>query len=241
MNGDIIEALEESIKSDQEIEDARNKKINFAKQFCQPDKLVFDVGANIGEKTELFLSCGSNVLCIEPQPDCVNQLKQKFVMDTHVTIEAVGLSDKPGTLDMQICSEANTISTFSEEWKTGRFSKYSWDKVIPITITTLDALIDNYGMPTYCKIDVEGFEYQVIMGLSKPIPYISFEFAIEMKKAAFNCIDYLLKSGYSEFNIAIGENPELFFPEWVTSKRIVTCLLNSKDTLFWGDIYARFG
>jgi len=237
MSNGVIEALEKSMRRAQGIPDAI---MDFVKQFCQPGKLVFDVGANIGEKTKLFLACGANVICIEPQPDCVTQLERRFAGSMHVIIEAVGLSDKQGMLDMQICSQANTISTFSEKWKTGRFSAYSWDKIISVNVTTLDALIDKYGIPTYCKIDVEGFEYQVIKGLSKPIPYLSFEFTTETKEAAFDCITYLLKLGYSGFNIAIGENPALLFPKWTTSQKVIDYLINSEDPLFWGDIYAQF-
>ena len=43
-------------------------------------------------------------------------------------------------------------------------------------LTTLDALIELHGKPDFIKIDVEGFEVDVLGGLSSAIPLLSFEF-----------------------------------------------------------------
>ena len=40
-------------------------------QFLQPGDLVFDVGAHVGNKTEIYRSYGARVVCVEPQPGCV--------------------------------------------------------------------------------------------------------------------------------------------------------------------------
>ena len=37
--------------------------------FVRPGHVVFDIGANVGAKTGLYLSCGARVVCVEPQPD----------------------------------------------------------------------------------------------------------------------------------------------------------------------------
>lgn len=48
-----------------------NKKQNhFILDFIDEGDFVFDVGANIGGKTDIFRRKGARVLCIEPQPDC---------------------------------------------------------------------------------------------------------------------------------------------------------------------------
>ena len=54
-----------------------------------------------------------------------------------------------------------------------------WADHAVVPVTTLDALIDRYGLPAFCKIDVEGFEEAVVRGLSRPIPSVSFEFTPE--------------------------------------------------------------
>jgi len=47
-------------------------------QIIKENDLVYDVGANIGKKTAMLLSCGAKVIAIEPQPLCINKLKSKY-------------------------------------------------------------------------------------------------------------------------------------------------------------------
>lgn len=217
------------------------QKREFTQSFFQKGDIVFDVGANVGDKAEIFLSCGAQkVICIEPQPDCAASLKQRFLGNPNVVIEGIGLSEKAGTMNLHVCSTANTISTFSEEWKQGRFSNYTWDKTIPVKVNTLDALIEKYGVPTYCKIDVEGFEYNVLKGLTKRMPlYISFEFAKEMIGSAKQCITHMKQLGYERFNFAIGEEPQLYFSEWLSEQAMISFLETSEDTWLWGEVYGQ--
>src|SRR3954471_20046 len=53
-------------------------RIAFYRQFIKPGNLVFDVGANVGNRVEVFLKCGAKVIAVEPQPNCVDILKGKF-------------------------------------------------------------------------------------------------------------------------------------------------------------------
>jgi FkbM family methyltransferase len=101
-------------------------KIN-SKYILDTDDLVFDVGAHNGDKTESYLKCGANVVCFEPQNECVANLKRRFLDNNHVHIEHKGLSDQEGKLQLSICTSDPYISTFSERWKTGRFISYNWD------------------------------------------------------------------------------------------------------------------
>jgi FkbM family methyltransferase len=46
-------------------------------------------------------------------------------------------------------------------------------------MTTMDTLISLYGKPDYCKIDVEGFEINVLKGLNIPLNLVSFEYHLD--------------------------------------------------------------
>ena len=111
-------------------------------------------------------------------------------------------------------------------------------KIIPVT--TLDNLIDEFGMPIFCKIDVEGFELQVLKGLSFPIKYISFEFTREFFDDMKLCINYLLSLGYKQFNCSFKEFAKMYLESWNKADVLCQKLELLDDSLLWGDIYAKF-
>jgi FkbM family methyltransferase len=218
----------------------------FFKGLIKPGALVFDVGANNGQKSVLFNACGARIVCIEPQPDCCNKLRSLFKNNKDIVIEQIGLAEKPGSLTLSICSDSNAISTFSKEWQTNsRFSRgYTWDKTINVEITTLDNLIAKYGLPDYCKIDVENFEYEVVAGLSQPIPLISLEFAMETFHNTEKCLAHLKKLGYKEFNFIVEENASFFLNKWISADELIAeikkqTVSHALKSLLWGDIFAR--
>src|SRR5438105_4640644 len=51
---------------------------SFFSQFIKASDICFDIGANTGHKADIFLSLGTHVVCIEPQPACINILKRKY-------------------------------------------------------------------------------------------------------------------------------------------------------------------
>ena len=75
-------------------------------------------------------------------------------------------------------------------------------------------------MIVFCKIDVEGFKYPALKGLTKPIPYISFEFTRGFFYNAKKCINHLLLIDHAEFNYSIGESYQLLFSSWITPKEL---------------------
>ena len=152
----------------------RRKQRAFYSNILDRGDLCFDIGANNGARTDIFLSIGARVVCVEPQPQCVERLTNKYFTNKRVVIVPKGLSESPSIMPLSICQKAETLSTFSDKWKTGRFRDFKWDQTVNITMTTLDNLIDEFGIPKFCKIDVEGFEYPVLMGLTLPIPIVSF-------------------------------------------------------------------
>ncbi len=215
---------------------------NFIGQFVNRGDLVFDVGANQGLKTDLYLSIGAKVICFEPQPHCVEILNQKYQNHQNVAIVNKGLAAKSGQLELSICDRANVLSTFSEQWKTGRFANQKWEKKVTVEVTTLGEMIQTWGLPQFCKIDVEGFEHQVLQGLSQPIPYLSFEFTIEFIDNAKKSIQHLVSLGYNLFNFTQEDQSKLTISEWVSETQLFDSI-ESKSThqkSLWGNIYAKY-
>jgi FkbM family methyltransferase len=217
----------------------------FYSNFVSPGTLCFDVGANVGNRVKIFLSLGARVVAVEPQEQCVKVLRHLYGKNRRLALVKKALGAKEGQAEIKI-SNANTISSMSPEWinavrKSGRFSNYGWDTVAIVEVTTLDRLIEQYGIPSFVKIDVEGFEYEVVKGLSRPVKALSLEFTPEFIESTYNCIDHLRGLGKISLNYSRGESMQLALHEWVGVDEMMGFLSRFKDDhVIFGDVYVRF-
>jgi FkbM family methyltransferase len=204
-------------------------------------KLIFDIGANNGNTVEFYKNISEKVVCFEPNLDLVKGLKKRFEND-NVIVDDRGLSDQVGEKKFMI-SNANTISTFSESWvNDSRFSKsYNWDQSIIVKTTTLDSIIEEYGIPDFVKIDVEGYEYEVLKGLTKLLSEttFAFEWAEEQYPTILLTIEHLKKIGYSQYGFTYKDEPtigeKIEFGSWDTLD--IHSNINPQRKDKWGMIY----
>ena len=217
----------------------RNKSHDVLKLLNSGD-LFFDIGAHLGEKSKKILNKNLKIVMLEPLPQCVKQLKENFRNNKNVEILEKAVGRTSGNMTLEVNSKMPTISTMAKHWKIGRFSDQKWDQKISVEVITLDHLIKIYGLPNYIKIDVEGFELNVLLGLSQKAGIISFEFTSEFLDQSFKCLSHLKKIGYNEFNFSIGESRKFFF-EWSNADNLILNLKNEskKNKLLWGDIYCK--
>jgi len=103
----------------------------------------------------------------------------------------------------------------------------------------LDQLIAEHGLPAFCKIDVEGYELEVLKGLSQPIPALSFEYVPACLELARDCVTYLARLGPYRFNGSVGEAQRLRSEEWLDAAPLLEWLAAVARTGRSGDIYAR--
>ncbi len=216
------------------------KKSHDVVKLLRSGDLFFDIGAHLGDKSKQFLDKKLQAVMVEPLPKCVEELKLRFQNEKNIKIIQKAVGKEAGNLNLEVNSKMPTTSTMAEHWKKGRFSNEKWDKKILVDVTTLDILIKEYGIPDYIKIDVEGFEFDVLQGLSKKAGIISFEFTSEFLDQSIKCLNYLKKINYNEFNFSIGERRK-FFADWLTIDELIKNLKNEidKDKLLWGDVYCR--
>jgi hypothetical protein len=122
--------------------------------------------------------------------------------------------------------------------KTDGFGWVEWNRRQRVAITTLDMLIEEYGEPAFCKIDVEGYELQVLKGLTRAIKAISLEYTPAVIDIALGCVDYLDGLGKYEFNWARAESMTLQ-GAWVSGQEIAKHLRGIPREGKSGDVYAR--
>lgn len=171
-------------------------------------ELVFDIGANIGAFSEKILSFNENckIILIEPNDDLKKTLEDKFI-GKNVEILNFIVSEKSNEIIKFHISNADKISTASVDWiLNSRFSNnYEWNKVVKKLSINLEDLIKKYGNPDLIKIDVEGYEYEVIKGLVSKQKEICFEWAEEKYEDINKTCEYLEKIGYDQFGFIYGD------------------------------------
>jgi FkbM family methyltransferase len=229
----------------------RKKLLKFYSRFIKKDDLCFDIGANFGWRTDIFLRLGARVVAVDPQEACIKELQKKYGGNDKVILIQKAISDKGGEEELMI-SDSHTISSMSMEWMDSIKSSdmffvatnaFKWQKSVKVQTITLNQLIRDYGKPSFCKIDVEGYEYKVLKGLSEPIDTVSFEFTPTQTfiPSAINIIGHLASIGEVKFNYSFGESVLLALNEWVGPDEISDILLSMLNkTHISGDIYAKF-
>lgn len=216
----------------------------FYAQFLGRGDLAFDVGANMGNRVDVFVKLGAQVVAVEPQASCQAALTRRYGDHPRVHLVDAGLGPEVGQRVLYVGSE-HTLTTMSPDWidatrRSGRFAAYSWAEQGTVAVTTLDRLIDKYGTPRFCKIDVEGFEVEVLKGLSRPLQVVSLEFAAEFLDRTTQALTMLSRLGARSFNLSHGESYVLALPGWVDFATLQAELASMADPLAFGDVYVRF-
>jgi len=147
-----------------------------------------------------------------------------------------------GEAELLVCEYNPGLTTLSEAWmKQSRYAgEYDWTRKGRIPVTTLDALIAQVGVPRFCKIDVEGFEEQVLKGLTRPIPFLAFEFRAEMRDEVGHCLDRIQAVAPASFNCTIDDATAMLAPTWISAAELKQKLSAIADPGLWGDIYVKF-
>jgi FkbM family methyltransferase len=209
--------------------------------------VVFDLGASNGGKAEIFYR-HSRVVCLEPSPQAADSLRKRFAHCSDLTIIEAAVSDASGwgtLLEFEPGSEYNTLHKgWAQALSQSHTNRFGFSRPAPaekeVRLVTIDQLIAENGRPRYIKLDVEGFEWLAINGMSQHCDLVSAEFNLpEFLTDLENVIAKLELLGNNVgFNAVISEPPVKFeFPQWQSGAEIVRQIRSAG----WGyvELYCR--
>lgn len=234
---------------------ARQKQIDFYRSLLtelRSGDLIFDVGANEGFKTDLFLRMGARVVAIEPDETNQSILRERFVrfrlLRKPLVIVGKAVSDKSARETMWIDGPGSAVNTLSQKWATAlkgnkarhTYGHYGLDFARNKTVetTTLEELMSTHGVPIFIKIDVEGYELNVIRSLQRPVRYLSFEVNLpEFRSEGIQCVELLGRlAATGKFNYAIECEQGLVLDRWLSAdeflRAFAQCTENAVE-VFW--------
>ena len=161
------------------------------------DDLVYDVGMNNGDDTAYYLSLGFRTVSIEANPELVAQAKLRFAREIalgRLIILNVGIADREGELPFWICETNSRWSSFDRAYA-------SWGDSpthqIQVPCTPFETILARYGVPHFCKIDIQGNDLLCLEGF-KPHKVPKF-LSLEALDLNLRSLDILLALGYSLF------------------------------------------
>lgn len=186
--------------------------------------LIFDVGANVGNKSIIFSTISERVLLFEPDLRNIKILKARFENKSNIEIIDYALSSTKGTADYYAIRNDSAYNSLSDKHintvaKTRNIINRK-NKVIKykVKINTLSFFIEMYGKPNYIKIDVEGHEKEVLFGLDQTVPWISFEANLpQFLPETLDIIDYLNVLSQSKYLYNVSINNKMELPNYITS------------------------
>jgi len=141
-------------------------------------KLIYDIGANDGADTAYYLGLGYSVVAIEANPALARRLRERFVKeiaDGRVIVVNTAVMKEDREEVMLYVGEDDTESSLIRSM--AERSGLVRERIV-VKGRSLCSLFGEYGLPWYCKIDIEGYDAQAVMGMAgcggRP-PYISCE------------------------------------------------------------------
>ncbi|MGS1097406.1 FkbM family methyltransferase (plasmid) [Aquamicrobium terrae] len=212
----------------------------FYRQFLSPGDIAFDIGAHVGNRALAMARAGAHVVALEPQAPFHAFLVR--TMPSAVTVLPLAAGPVEGEGSMAVSRRHPTVSSLAPGFgaamarRDASFRNVVWDGEQLVRVTTLDALRKVHGNPAFVKIDVEGYEADVLAGLSHPVPALAFEHLPAAANVTRACVSRLSRLGPYRFNLVSGERPAFLLPAWVEGATILDAAARSGRA---GDIYAR--
>jgi FkbM family methyltransferase len=220
----------------------------FYGEFLGPGDIGFDIGAHVGSRVRAWRRLGARVIAIEPQPDFVRILRLFFGRDREVAILPIAVGARTGRARLALSTATPTVSSMSPDWIESMaadrsFAGIRWDRSVEVEVSTLDDLIAVHGVPAFCKIDVEGFEVDVLAGLTQPLPALSFEYLPPAHDATLTAVDLVERLGAAaggyRYNYAPVETMRFASGHWLDPAELVRLLERFRPLGRSGDVYAR--
>ncbi len=200
--------------------------------FVSRGALVFDLGANVGRVTDALVALGARVVAVEPNPKLAALLRTRHPYK--VTVEQTAVGAETGSAEMQLGIDP-AHSTLSPEWQKLAPTHDRWSGTITVPVTTLDDLIARHGSPAFVKIDVEGLEFDVLTGLTRDVPALSFEYQGAYPENAERCLAQL-GDGW-EYALTQDNGVE-HVVGWGTADAALAYIRTAGPDA-WGDVFAR--
>src|SRR3954452_12146547 len=121
--------------------------------------LIYDVGMHDGADSAYYLRQGYRVVAVEANPVFADRARQLFAREVQqgsLTILNVGIASDDGTATFWICDDHTDWSSFDRGMASRESARHH---SIEVPLRSFDVILQEHGVPHYCKIDIEGNDH----------------------------------------------------------------------------------
>lgn len=167
-----LDLKENSIHKQLILDRIREKRATLImKEFIEPEDIILELGANIGYYVLIESSNLSDkgfIYAIEPGQDNVQLLKKNIKLNNikNIEIYELAMSDKKGISKLYLNRASNFYSLINDT-NTSRY--------IEVPTNTVDNFLKNKKHITFLRMDIEGYEVEVIKGMKKTLKDKNFK------------------------------------------------------------------
>ena len=161
--------------------------------------LAYDIGGYDGADTAHYLELGFRVICVEASPVLAQRISARFAKEISAglcTVLNVAVAERDGMLPFYLCAEDGALSSFD---KSKLDASGLTAREITVPSRAFASIIEQYGVPRFLKVDIEGADRFAILALTAGTApeFLSFE----ASEQDTDVILHLYSIGYRRFNL----------------------------------------
>jgi FkbM family methyltransferase len=162
--------------------------------------LIYDVGLHDGTDAAYYLRLGFRVIAVEADAALVEAATMRFASEIdagRLQIVNVGISATSGIARFWICDDHPEWSSFDREFASRDGCAHH---AVRIHTVPFDKLLEEHGIPFYCKIDIEGNDELCLQAMRPGLcpPYLSMELS---RRSSTEPLAVLRELGYQRFKV----------------------------------------
>jgi FkbM family methyltransferase len=147
-------------------------------------KIIYDLGSNNGDDIPYYLLKADKVIAVEANPQLCDFIKKRFpeeISQNRLIVENCAITEKhDGTIDFYLHNKYHVLSTLVAPSKIPDERGFTEKDFTMINIQSVSvgSLIEKHGAPYYAKIDIEGYDENILKAFATNQifpPYISAE------------------------------------------------------------------
>ena len=159
--------------------------------------LIYDIGMNNGDDSAYYLGNGFDVIAIEANPVLAESARSRFakeISDGRLTLLEVGIAEGAGEATFWICEDNSDWSSFDRSLASRKGARH---RAISVRLRPFHEILQEYGVPYYCKIDIEGNDHLCVSAMT-PESCPAF---ISAEVSQHALLDQFSSLGYDRFKL----------------------------------------